>query len=193
MEAGQGRVRGDLGAGSNPQAVEPLQHEFVAFGGDCVTNNNFGECGLRVAQAKDYTIRVDYRLMRTALFRMLGGTAGRESFVSRDQLALPNRPLPPVTASPATGITTSSATPRAYAILPNGSTFTFTALAKSGDSKFLRWDGPCATGTGGTSLICTLPVGSDPGPVATAVFEYYLCNGGLITNTDAPGCIKVSP
>ena len=75
----------------------------------------------------------------------------------------------------------------------NGSTFTYTAVLQSGDSKFLRWEGPCATGTGGTSLSCTLPVGSDPGPVATAVFEYYQCGGGLISASNAPGCTKVSP
>jgi hypothetical protein len=130
--------------------------------------------------------------MKTALFRVIGAFTGVESFASRDQFHLPNRVYPPVTGGTGTGGIFPSIAPRVFAILPTGSTATF-RVQGTGQSAFIRWEGPCVNGTGGTSQTCTLPVGAAQAPVATAYLEYFRCANGSLTDVPAPNCTKVQP
>jgi hypothetical protein len=193
-------VLGDRGPGRPLVDPDPLQHEFLFWGAECVgVTAALGDCSRPLNQARTYNVNATFAILKQAIFETLGAVSLSYSYTARDRLYLPPQPYVPVAPGGLVNALNDPAEPLVQAILPLGATVTATAQPAVELSQFLRWEGPCVPPSGGTSLSCTLMVGAVPPPVARAVAEYYQCgppspvgrsSGGTGPNPP-PGCVKV--
>ncbi len=177
-------------------AIPKEAHEFVNFSGECSQSGPLvrGDCGVAATEARTYNVRADFTSMPEYRITIHGYTAFDIAITTRDMLQMPVKNLSPPPGSSGGPAGTPALIAQGW--YPIGSEVRFTAKPNN-QAQFVRWEGSCRFGTGGTEPLCILQETASGGPPAglRLFHEYWQCPNGSIADGIAPGsnCVKVRP